>query len=139
MDDFTNHIEEEEGLVSQRDKVMNERVVRKLDVVLLPFLSLLFLVNSLDRSNVGNAETAGFTKDAGLEPRDLNDAVALFFIVFVALQPVGAALGRRFGIVLFLPPCMLLWGICTSLHVWVHHRWQLLLIRVTIAALEGEH
>jgi hypothetical protein len=35
---------------------LNRRTVRKLDLLLLPFLALLFLFNSLDRSNVGNAE-----------------------------------------------------------------------------------
>ncbi|KAI7623740.1 hypothetical protein KC346_g2571, partial [Hortaea werneckii] len=42
---------------------LNRRTVRKLDFILLPFLALLFLLNSLDKSNVGNAETAGFTRD----------------------------------------------------------------------------
>lgn len=32
---------------------------RKLDVALLPLLSLLYLFNGLDRSNVGNAQTQG--------------------------------------------------------------------------------
>lgn len=32
---------------------------RKLDVALLPLLSLLYLFNGLDRGNVGNAETQG--------------------------------------------------------------------------------
>lgn len=33
----------------------------KLDVVLLPFLSILYLFNGLDRGNVGNAETQGIS------------------------------------------------------------------------------
>jgi len=33
-------------------KELNRRTVRKLDFILLPFLALLFLFNSLDRSNV---------------------------------------------------------------------------------------
>jgi hypothetical protein len=32
---------------------------RKIDAALLPFLSLLYLFNGLDRSNIGNAETQG--------------------------------------------------------------------------------
>jgi hypothetical protein len=35
---------------------LDRRTVRKLDMMLLPFLALLFLFNSLDRSNIGNAE-----------------------------------------------------------------------------------
>lgn len=115
----------------------NGHVVLKLDLILLPFLALLFLVNSLDRSNVGNAETANFTVDTGLEPGDLNKAVALFFAVFVVLQPLGAACGRRFGMVRWVPSCMALWGLCTILHIWITARWQLYVIRVLIGVLEG--
>jgi hypothetical protein len=41
------------------ERCMASRVNRKLDIALLPFLSLLYLFNGLDRSNVGNAETQG--------------------------------------------------------------------------------
>ncbi|TID23977.1 putative beta-glucosidase A [Venturia nashicola] len=118
-------------------KELNRRTVRKLDFILLPFLALLFLFNSLDRSNIGNAETADFTKDIGLQPEDLNTAVAVFFAFFVALQPVGAALGRRYGMAVWVPSCMTIWGICTALHVWVKTKWQLILLRMVIGTLEA--
>ena len=38
--------------MSSANAALNRRTVRKLDTVLLPFLALLFLFNSLDRSNV---------------------------------------------------------------------------------------
>ena len=119
------------------DAALDRRTRRKLDLILLPFLALLFLLNSLDKSNMGNAETAGFTRDAGLQPADLNVALAWFFAVFVALQPAGAALGRRCGMVRCVPPAMALCGLCTALHVWVRARWQLVALRVAIAALEA--
>lgn len=39
-------------LDDEATKELNRRTVRKLDFILLPFLALLFLFNSLDRSNV---------------------------------------------------------------------------------------
>ena len=44
---------------SAEEKALNKRLNRKLDIALLPFLSLLYLFNGLDRGNVGNAETQG--------------------------------------------------------------------------------
>jgi hypothetical protein len=38
--------------MSSANAELNRRTVRKLDTILLPFLALLFLFNSLDRSNV---------------------------------------------------------------------------------------
>lgn len=86
---------------------------------------------------IGNAESAHFTTDIGLAKSDLNTAVALFFAFFVALQPLGAALGRRYGMVLWVPSCMLLWGASTALHVWVTRKWELYALRVVIGCLEG--
>ncbi|OMP87004.1 putative transporter C11D3.18C [Diplodia seriata] len=123
--------------LSRDDDELNRRTVRKLDVILLPFLALLFLFNSLDKSNIGSAESAHFTTDAGLDRQDVNTAVALFFVFFVALQPVGAALGRKYGMKRWVPACMALWGLCTTLHVWVHAAWQLYILRITIATLEA--
>ncbi|EEH44217.2 uncharacterized protein PADG_00506 [Paracoccidioides brasiliensis Pb18] len=116
---------------------VHRSTVRKLDFILLPFLSALFLVNSLDRSNIGNAETAHFTRDAGLQPEDLNTAVAWFYVFFVTLQPLGAAAGRRFGISRWVPSVMTLWGLCTLSHIWVRKRWQLITLRIMLGTLEA--
>ena len=37
---------------AQHDEELHRRTLRKLDFLLLPFLALLFLFNSLDKSNV---------------------------------------------------------------------------------------
>ncbi|KAF2275465.1 MFS general substrate transporter [Westerdykella ornata] len=129
--------DEQQGDVGEYDPAIHRRTLWKLDCLLLPFLALLFLFNSLDKSNIGNAESAHFTRDVGLRSSDLNTAVALFFAFFVALQPVGAALGRRYGMVAWVPSCMLLWGIATALHVWVRARWQLYGLRIAIGCLEA--
>lgn len=116
---------------------LDKGAVRKLDLILLPFLSLLFLLNHLDKSNIGNAETAGFSRDAGLGKGDINVAMACFFAFFVALQPVGAAWGRKLGMARWVPACMSLWGLCTILHIWVKNRGQLVALRIAIACLEA--
>lgn len=127
----------EQGLRSETTTSLDRRVVRKLDFLLLPFLSLFFLINHLDKSNLGNAETAGFTEDTGLQPEDVNTAIAWFFAFFVALQPVGAALGRYFGMRRWVPSVMILWGFLTTLHVWITAKWQLIAIRICIGCLEA--
>ncbi|KAF9690968.1 hypothetical protein EKO04_010938 [Ascochyta lentis] len=128
------HDDEENTTTASR---LHRRTLLKLDCLLLPFLALLFLFNALDKSNIGNAESAHFTTDIGLNKGDLNTAVALFFAFFVSLQPAGAALGRRYGMVAWVPSCMLLWGLSTMLHVWVRSKWQLYTLRIAIGCLEA--
>lgn len=50
------------------ERCMSSRVNRKMDIALLPFLSLLYLFNGLDRSNVGNAETQGMFRSIRSTP-----------------------------------------------------------------------
>lgn len=91
---------------SADNKGRNRRVNGKLDMALLPFLSLLYLFNGLDRGNVGNAQTQGFTSDVGAAPDDLNFAVSIFFLTFVLLQPLSAAVGRAIGAEKWIPLMM---------------------------------
>jgi hypothetical protein len=44
---------------SAEEKALCRSINRKMDIFLLPFLSLLYLFNGLDRGNVGNAATQG--------------------------------------------------------------------------------
>ncbi|KAE8833427.1 hypothetical protein HRS9139_05246 [Pyrenophora teres f. teres] len=116
------------------DKIMTKRVSRKMDIALLPFLSLLYLFNGLDRSNVGNAETQGFTTDIGATSDDLNFAVSVFFITFVLLQPPSAAIGRWLGAKHWITVG---WGIFTVAHAFIHGRSALIAVRLMIGVFEA--
>jgi hypothetical protein len=48
-----------EVVQSLYNHIISRHLNRKIDIVLLPFLPLLYLLNGLDRPNVGNAETQG--------------------------------------------------------------------------------
>lgn len=122
---------------SPHQQKIHRRTLLKLDYILLPFLSFLFLLNHLDKSNVGNAEAAHFTEDLGLPSSALNKSVACFWAVFVAVQPLGAALGRKYGMARWVPTCMALWGLCTALHIVVRHEWQLIALRGLVAIFEA--
>ncbi|GKT52349.1 putative transporter [Colletotrichum spaethianum] len=104
------------------ETAINRRVNRKMDIALLPLLSLLYLFNGLDRGNVGNAQTQGFTKDIGAVPDDLNLAVSLFFITFVLFQPPSAAVGRWLGAKHWIPIMMLGWGFVTLSQAFIKGR-----------------
>ncbi|CAG5164230.1 uncharacterized protein ALTATR162_LOCUS6625 [Alternaria atra] len=122
---------------SSEERSMSSRVNRKMDIALLPCLSLLYLFNGLDRSNVGNAETQGFTKDIGATPDDLNLAVSLFFITFVLLQPPSAAVGRWLGAKHWIIIIMIGWGIFTLAHAFVRGKRSLIAVRLMIGAFEA--
>ncbi|KAK0628967.1 major facilitator superfamily transporter [Bombardia bombarda] len=68
------------------DPVTEKRVRRKLDrhVVLLVFL--LYLTAFLDRSNIGNAQTAGMGKDLGFDDAQFEWLLTIFYIPYILFE-----------------------------------------------------
>ena len=48
------------------------RIVRKVDLCLMPVFMMLMLLGFLDRGNIGFAASQGMTKDINLEGKQLN-------------------------------------------------------------------
>lgn len=49
------------------DTKSTKRLLRKIDFALIPFLSLLYLLSFLDRTNIGNARLAGLEASLGMK------------------------------------------------------------------------
>lgn len=62
-----------------KEKHQSRALNRKFDIFVLPICVLIYLLNGLDRSNLGNAATAGFTNDLGIPADTINTASSLFF------------------------------------------------------------
>jgi hypothetical protein len=54
------------------DDKATARLIRKIDLRLLPFLALLYLLSFLDRTNIGNARLAGLEKSLHMKGLDYN-------------------------------------------------------------------
>jgi hypothetical protein len=100
------------------DPVAEKRLLRKIDFVLLPQCTLLFLLNFIDRAAVGNANVAGFSRDLKLSvPKsEYNVALMIFYIFcssfFLIFRPSSLCLllhhshrlpGRRQSMTLSTP------------------------------------
>jgi MFS family permease len=95
------------------------------------------MFNGLDRSNLGNAQTDGFTADLHMSPTAINTATSLFFATFVPLQPVSVIIGKKVGQSTYLGIIGLGWGILTLCHAWVKNEAHLIAIRLLIGVFEA--
>jgi hypothetical protein len=59
------------------DPVEEKRLLRKLDIYLAPVMTLIFLMAYLDRSNIGNAASAGMLEDLGMSSSQLGSMLYL--------------------------------------------------------------
>jgi len=69
--------------LSPFDKVTEGKILRKLDLTVLPILWLLYIVCLVDRTNIGNAKIQGMDKELDLKGQRYNIAVFMFNIGFL--------------------------------------------------------
>ena len=120
--------------ITDEEKKQSRALNRKLDLYVLPFTVMIYLLNGLDRSNLGNAQTNGFTKDLNMPSTAINTATSLFFCTFVPLQPVSTAIGKRVGQSKWLAFISLGWGILTLSHAFVKTEGQLIAVRLLVSS-----
>lgn len=66
----------------ESSSVNEKAVVRKIDYHLVPWLSLLYLLSFLDRTNIGNANLFGLSRDLKLTVNEYAACLALFFAFY---------------------------------------------------------
>ncbi|RDX50201.1 MFS general substrate transporter [Polyporus arcularius HHB13444] len=95
---------------------VNERaLLRKLDLRLLPAVSLLYLLSFLDRSNVANARLDGLTTDLHMTGNQYLTSLTLYFIGYVLFEIPCNVILKRTTPRLWLPTLTLLWGVVATL------------------------
>lgn len=119
------------------DKKATKKLLRKIDWVLLPFLSFLYLLSFLDRANIGNAKLAGLEEDLNMSGYDYNIAVAVFFPFYVAAEIPSNLAMKRFRPSIWIPSIMVAWGLVCTLMGIVHNFEGLLATRMALGLAEG--
>jgi len=113
----------EAPVYSSIDPKLERSVVWKFDLRLLPVLAVMYLFNSLDKSNLGNAKTAGLEKSLGLsiERNEYSTILSVFFVPYVLTAPFLGLAGKKYGPNRVLPIMMFCFGCCTLLVVAAHN------------------
>lgn len=97
------------------DEAEAARVLRKVDMRLVPMLALLYLVAFIDRSNIGNAKIAGMTKDLKMTGTQYNTAVTLFFVPYTLLEVPSNIVLKLMRPSYWMAILMFCWGLVMTL------------------------
>lgn len=89
--------------------------MRKIDLWLIPWLSLLYLLSFLDRTNIGNARLAGMEPDLNMSGSDYNSALTIFFVSYAVFEPATNALLKRLKPRVFFMSIIIIWGAVVTL------------------------
>ncbi|KAI6886532.1 major facilitator superfamily transporter [Hortaea werneckii] len=92
---------------------LQKRLVRKLDWRMMPTITVMFLLNYLDRINVSNARLAGLQEDCNMSDTVWNTGISTFYIGYLIGQLPGNLILAKFRPSIILPSMMMGWSICT--------------------------
>ncbi|KAF5327673.1 hypothetical protein D9619_005010 [Psilocybe cf. subviscida] len=119
------------------DSAMAKRVWRKLDLYLLPVVTMFYFLSFLDRSNISNARVAGLQKDLKMSNHQYSVALTVTYVPYIAAELPSNLLLKIVGPNLMLPTMLALWGIVTTLQGTVKTYHGLLVCRFFLGLFEG--
>ncbi|TRX97694.1 hypothetical protein FHL15_001449 [Xylaria flabelliformis] len=92
-----------------------KKILRKMDLRLIPMLALLYLLSFLDRGNIGNAKIEGLQEDLKISSDQYNLCLTVFFFSYAAFEVPSNLLLKRLRPSRWLPIIMVAWGTVVTL------------------------
>jgi len=92
-----------------------KKILRKMDLRLIPMLALLYLLSFLDRGNIGNAKIQGLDTDLHLAGSRYNWCLTIFFFSYAAFEVPSNLLLKKLRPSIWLPTIMVAWGTVMTL------------------------
>ncbi|RAK80017.1 MFS general substrate transporter [Aspergillus fijiensis CBS 313.89] len=133
-----HEIDDPDAGLSEAEKAnIDRRLLRKLDLRLIPWLSLLYLASFLDRTNIGNAKLDGLQQALNMSNAQYNASLTVFFVSYSVFEPLTNVLLKRTRPSLFIPTIIVLWGICMTTMGLVHNYGGLITARWFLGLAEA--
>ncbi|KAF5683419.1 putative MFS transporter [Fusarium denticulatum] len=134
----------EEGTVHQYgqpalpiNEALESKLRWKMDLRILPTVTIIYLLCFIDRANIGNAKIAGLEADLKMQGYDFNISLSIFYISYILFEIPLNLLCKRIGPGWFIPACCLGFGICTTCTAFVNDFSTLCGLRFLLGVLEA--
>jgi len=112
--------------------VDERKLIRKLDLRLIPWLSFLYLLSFLDRTSIGNAKLYNLEQDLHMTDTQYLISLTVFFFSYAIFEVPSNVFLKRLKPSIWLSLLMLLWGVMMTVQGLVHNfgglvgmRWML--------------
>ncbi|ALV39942.1 hypothetical protein AU252_01155 [Pseudarthrobacter sulfonivorans] len=104
---------------------------------ILPFVSLMYFINYVDRTAIAFAAPNGMTEDLQLTATMFGLASGIFFIGYILLEVPSNILMAKFGARVWFMRIMVTWGIVAALTAFVQNFEMLLVMRFLLGVAEA--
>lgn len=103
---------------------------------LIPFLCFLYILNILDRANVGFARLA-MQGDLGLSESAFDLGYGMFYVGYILFEVPSNLLMRRVGAKVWIARIMITWGLVSAAMLFARDVWTFYLLRILLGVAEA--
>ncbi|KAI9803892.1 MAG: hypothetical protein M1825_001772 [Sarcosagium campestre] len=119
------------------DHVAEKKLIRKLDLHIVPMVMLLYLLSFLDRVNIGNARLYKMEEDLGLTGNQFQIATSILFVTYILFETPSNLVLKKFTPSRWIAGITTAWGIIATLTGVVQNFAGLVACRVLLGAVEA--
>jgi MFS family permease len=112
------------------------KTYHKVDVRLIPFLFLCYILAYLDRVNVGFAKLQ-MLKDLSMSDAAFATGAGIFFIGYFFFEVPSNVLLKKFGARLWIARIMISWGVVSACMIFVRGEWSFYALRFLLGLAEA--
>ncbi|KAH7347527.1 major facilitator superfamily domain-containing protein [Plectosphaerella cucumerina] len=117
---------------------LGKRATYKMDLIIMPILVVMYILNYLDRQNIASAKLAGITEDLNLSQVQYQTTVSILFVGYILMQvPSNMIVGKIKWPGVYICGGMAAWGIISGLMAVVHNYHGLLMARFFLGFVEA--
>lgn len=103
---------------------------------IIPFICLLYVLNILDRANVGFARLA-MQDDLGLSQATFDLGYGMFYVGYILFEVPSNLLMRRIGARIWIARIMITWGLVSAATMFAHDLWTFYALRILLGIAEA--
>jgi MFS family permease len=122
--------------MTNSDGSLETRTYHKVDVRLLPFLFLCYILAYLDRVNVGFAKLQ-MLKDLSMSDAAFATGAGIFFIGYFFFEVPSNVLLKKFGARMWIARIMISWGVISACMIFVKGEWSFYAMRFLLGLAEA--
>ncbi|GFZ46008.1 hypothetical protein JCM24511_03742 [Saitozyma sp. JCM 24511] len=126
------------SLTDEERRNIEKKVVRKADLVIMPIIGLLYILNYVDRQNLSAAKLQGIMTDLHMSTTDFATAVAILFVGYLPFQiPSNLMITKVPRPGLYICVATVIWGTISACTAAVQSYGTLLLVRIILGFSEA--
>ncbi|KAK3941220.1 putative pantothenate transporter liz1 protein [Diplogelasinospora grovesii] len=128
------------NLTPEQRENLEKKLKRKIDSRLLPAIITMYILNYIDRNNIAAARLAGLERDLHLSSVEFQTAVSILFVGYLLMQiPSNLFLNKLGKPALYLPTCMIVWGVISAATAACTNAQGLLAVRFFLGFVEAAY